>query len=108
LRTAVREAVKLDGRAETTLEVDALEAYSANDHASQLDARLEFLAAGETIAAAGLSERETRLVGLRASGYSYRESAGLTGQSRRTVERQLVRANRKLRNARSIGTESWR
>ena len=107
-RTAVREAQRLDRRAGTALHHDDPDAASTHDHASQVGGPLVLLAARETITAAGLSEREARLVGLRAVGYSYRESAQLTGQSVRTVERQLVRADRELRNARRAEREAWR
>ncbi len=43
-----------------------------------------------------LPERQRRLVWLQGLGFSYSEMAGVTGDSPRTVERQLVRARRKL------------
>jgi RNA polymerase sigma factor (sigma-70 family) len=46
---------------------------------------------------AGLSERKQRLLVLHAAGYSYAEIVALTGDSPRTVERQLLRGRRTLR-----------
>ncbi len=43
-----------------------------------------------------LPERQRRLVWLQGLGFSYAEMAGVTGDSLRTVERQLTRARRKL------------
>lgn len=43
-----------------------------------------------------LPERQRRLVWLQGLGFSYSEMAGVTGDSPRTVERQLLRAKRKL------------
>jgi RNA polymerase sigma factor (sigma-70 family) len=45
----------------------------------------------------GLTARERRLLGLQAFGFSYEEIAGLTGDSLRTVERQVLRGRAKLR-----------
>jgi RNA polymerase sigma factor (sigma-70 family) len=43
-----------------------------------------------------LPERQRRLVWLQGLGLSYREMAGETGMTRRTVERQLIRARSSL------------
>ena len=43
-----------------------------------------------------LPERQRRLVWLQGLGFSYSEMAGVTGDSPRTVERQLGRARQKL------------
>ena len=60
---------------------------------------LALIAASEQIRAARLRPREARVLGLRAAGYSRAEIAELTGESRRTIDRQLGRARRKLRDA---------
>ena len=52
---------------------------------------------GERFERARLTGRERRLLGLQAAGYSYREISRATGDTVRTVERQLWRARRKLR-----------
>lgn len=62
--------------------------------------RVELIVAGEAITQARLHPREARLVGLRAAGYNREEIVELTGDTYRTVDRQLVRAQRKLRHAR--------
>ncbi len=46
-----------------------------------------------------LPERQRRLVWLQGLGLSYREMAGETGMTRRTVERQLIRAHHSLAQA---------
>ena len=46
-----------------------------------------------------LPERQRRLVWLQGLGLSYREMAGETGMTRRTVERQLMRARSSLAKA---------
>jgi len=46
-----------------------------------------------------LPERQRRLVWLQGLGLSYREMAGETGMTRRTVERQLMRARSSLADA---------
>jgi RNA polymerase sigma factor (sigma-70 family) len=48
-----------------------------------------------------LPERQRRLVWLQGLGLSYREMAGETGMTRRTVERQLMRARSSLAEARA-------
>jgi RNA polymerase sigma factor (sigma-70 family) len=43
-----------------------------------------------------LPERQRRLMWLQGLGFSYSEMAGVTGDSERTIERQLMRARQKL------------
>ncbi|HWE10543.1 MAG TPA: sigma-70 family RNA polymerase sigma factor [Solirubrobacteraceae bacterium] len=96
--TAVREAVRLTrrGSREVFLEElldDTRELHElatapgpeeTADHRAQLDAvRL-------------LPERQQRLVWLQALGWSYTEMAEATGATTRTIDRQLVRARRRL------------
>jgi RNA polymerase sigma factor (sigma-70 family) len=99
VRTAVREAWKLNRRErrEASLEASA-------DGADELpiparlpgpEERLEFR---ERLAELELlSERQRRLVWLRAAGLSHLEMAAYTGDSVRTVERQIVRATHRMR-----------
>jgi DNA-directed RNA polymerase specialized sigma24 family protein len=100
-KTAIREAIKLDRRARRLVELDRLGEHPANDLGHELDRRLELLAAIQTIDEARLRPRERRLVALRGLGYSRRQMSELTGDSFRTLDRQLGRARRKLALARS-------
>jgi RNA polymerase sigma factor (sigma-70 family) len=103
--TAIREAIKLDRRARRLVEFDRLGEHPANEPRHELDHRLELLAAIQTIDGARLRPRERRLVALRGLGYSRRQMSELTGDSYRTLDRQLGRAQRKLHDARRTGAE---
>jgi RNA polymerase sigma factor (sigma-70 family) len=96
--TAVREAIKLDRRMSRTVGLDHAFDLAA-DPVLGPDGRLELIVAGEQIRAARLTPRGARVIGLRAAGYSRAEIAELTGESHRTIDRQLARARRKLRDA---------
>jgi len=54
-----------------------------------------------------LRPRERRLIALRGLGYSRRQMSELTGDSYRTVDRQLGRAQRKLALARHAHRVEW-
>jgi RNA polymerase sigma factor (sigma-70 family) len=102
LTVARREAIKLDQRARGADRLDgefasALQPADPHDHITVREAWLD---AAAVIAAAGLTARRLTLVGLRAAGLSYEEMAAATSTSLRTVERQLLRADRKLRTSR--------
>ena len=101
-RTAIREAIKLDRRAQRSCEL--VEAGDADvrhaDTGGHPDDRLELLAAREAVAAARLRTREAELLALQVAGYSYAETARVQKITTRTVERQLRRARSKLRDAR--------
>ena len=71
----------------------------APDPRSGPERSLELIAPAEQVRAAGLRPREARVLGLRVAGYSRDEIAELTGESHRTIDRQLGRAQRKLRDA---------
>ena len=58
---------------------------------ARLHARMRLRAVGEA-----LTERQRRLIALQAIGCSYAELAALTGDTPRTVDRQLARAKRRL------------
>ncbi len=107
LRTvAVREAVKLDrgDRRTRPLPVDehgvAIEPVDTRD---QLAARDMLAHAGAIIHAAGLSTRQREMISLQLSGLTYQQIAARTGDSPRTVERQILRARAKLTDARNAG-----
>jgi len=106
--TAIREAVRLDRRAKRTVSLERDELPSLVDRRQDLDHRVDVLFAREAIAAARLRPRESRLLGLRAGGYDRRSMTVLTGESERTVDRQLVRAQRKLAFARLAQKEAIR
>lgn len=95
--TAVREALKLQHRTGRLIDLDQL-AEVAADPMIRPERSLELIAAGEQIRAARLQAREARVLGLRVAGYRRDEIAELTGDSRRTIDRQLGRARRKLRD----------
>lgn len=106
--TAVREAIKLDRRGRRTmpLEYDGgydewmLEPPAPTD---TVGLRLEVLAARQAIDAAALSSRQRRLLALQVLGLSYDEIAAQTGDTLRTIERQLEQARTKLRKALHAG-----
>lgn len=101
MQTAVHEALRLarQGRHETSLEAlregaDGGEGWGPwlgedrTDEVVLRAARMQVLQR--------LAPRQQRLVWLRACGLSYREIAAATGDSPRTVERQLLRARARL------------
>jgi RNA polymerase sigma factor (sigma-70 family) len=97
VRVAVNEALKLlrHGAREVSLDALVEEVGSAPLAAPDLMEDLaERRAQLESIG--GLPARQQRLVWLQALGFSYAEMAGETGDSNRTVERQLLRAKRTL------------
>ncbi len=102
LTVAVREAVKLDqrGRRDRRLPAreDGVELEPVDERANPA-LWLETLAALEAIAAVGLTARQARIVALHAAGDTYESISEMLGLSARTVERQLLRARRKLRSA---------
>ena len=98
--TASREALKLLRRQRRELSLEEL-AERAPETPTRAQATVEELV--EQRARLGsiraLPERQQRLVWLQGLGLSYVEMAGYTGASTRTVERQLLRARRTLRDA---------
>jgi RNA polymerase sigma factor (sigma-70 family) len=98
VRTAMREAVKLMRRDRRELSLDALTDEAGDRPAPRtpalLDELVEQRARLEAIRI--LPERQQRLVWLQGLGLTYTEMAGQTGTTRRTVERQLLRAKRTL------------
>ena len=96
--TAVREAIELDRRTHRTVGLNKVDEVPADRFLGPAG-RLELIAAGEQIRAARLRLREARVLGLRVAGYSRGEIAKVTGDSHRTIDRQLARARRKLRDA---------
>jgi RNA polymerase sigma factor (sigma-70 family) len=100
-KTAIREARRLRDHEERCLSLDAvielagdamvLGESPAADELTERRARLQ--------AVRELPERQQKLVWLRALGMNYVEIAVQTGDTTRTVERQLQKARRSLRAA---------
>jgi RNA polymerase sigma factor (sigma-70 family) len=98
-QTAVHEAFKLVRRDSRELSLEA-EVESAGDAAVRLRAPApdELVVARERLAQVGLlPERQQRLLWLQGLGLTYSEMAMRTGATRRTVERQVLRARHKVR-----------
>jgi RNA polymerase sigma factor (sigma-70 family) len=100
-QTAVREARRLCGREDQFLSLEAVFEL-AGDAAvlGEVPAPDEVTERRERIRAVGeLPPRQQRIVWLQAVGLNYVEMAAQTGSTTRTVERQLERARRTLREA---------
>jgi RNA polymerase sigma factor (sigma-70 family) len=110
VRVAVREAIKSVGRERREWSLEALLEQGGGSAAGGsvdtgmplptpelIEDLVEQKNRLESIRA--LPERQRRLVWLQGLGLSYREMAGETGMTRRTVERQLIRARSSLAEA---------
>ncbi|HEY3727489.1 MAG TPA: sigma-70 family RNA polymerase sigma factor [Solirubrobacteraceae bacterium] len=95
--TAVREVFKLTRNGCRELSLDELAEHPRAPVVPSVSELAEQRARLDTIRA--LPERQQRLVWLQGLGLSYDEMAGYTGATPRTVERQLLRAKRALREA---------
>jgi len=95
-RTGTREAVRLDRRARRDGEL----ADESLGLTLSIEAHLDVLAARDAVADARLRQREAEILAAHVAGYSYVEIAEAKGLTPRTVERQLLRAKRRLRDAR--------
>lgn len=101
ITTASREALKLIRRCDRELSLDQMAERDREpaqplwaggpEEIVELRSQLDLIRA--------LPQRQQRLVWLQGLGLSYAEMAGYTGESPRTVERQLLRAKRALRSA---------
>jgi RNA polymerase sigma factor (sigma-70 family) len=90
LTTASREALKLLRRSAREFPLDQLH----EPHRIGPEQIVEFR---ERLGQIGtLPRRQQRLIWLQALGLSYAEMAGYTGDTRRTIERQVLRARRSL------------
>jgi RNA polymerase sigma factor (sigma-70 family) len=96
--TAEREAVKLARRDGHELSLDAeLERTGELPFPSAAPGPPELLELRDRLAEVGrLPERQQRLIWMHAAGLTYVEIAESTGDTRRTVERQLLRAKGRL------------
>jgi RNA polymerase sigma factor (sigma-70 family) len=79
----------LDEAVERQGDAAVLDTSPAADEICELTERLEGIRA--------LSHRQQQMLWLHGLGYTYREIAATTGCTKRTVERQLLRAKRKMR-----------
>ncbi len=102
--TAVREAMQLHRRTARAVSLEQV-AEVAADPMLGPEGRLELIIATEQVRAAGLRPREAQVLGLRVARYSRRQMAELTGDSHRSVDRQLARAQRRLADARRSSAE---
>jgi RNA polymerase sigma factor (sigma-70 family) len=94
VRVAAREALRLMDLGERDRPLEELEADGCGRAPDLIEAFADRQVRLRAIDR--LPERQQRLVWLQGLGFSYSEMAGVTGDSPRTVERQLVRARRKL------------
>lgn len=100
--TAVRQAYKLTRREhrELSLEHHAEQHHEAGDPTRRADPARTAELHAELARLDALPERQRRLVWLQAVGLTYAEIAARSGDSQRTVERQLLRARQTLANTR--------
>jgi RNA polymerase sigma factor (sigma-70 family) len=98
VRTAAREAVKQIRRQRRDVSLEALlEAAGDEFEPCGTQTFAELIDRRDRLAAIhALPERQRRLIWLQGLGLSYREMARETGATERTVERQLMRARRRL------------
>ncbi|HWF73145.1 MAG TPA: sigma-70 family RNA polymerase sigma factor [Solirubrobacteraceae bacterium] len=96
--TATREAFKLSRRDRRELSLDAeLERSGELTFPSAAPGPAEIVELRDRLGEVGrLSERQQRLVWMQAAGLTYVEMADRTGDTLRTVERQLLRAKGRL------------
>ena len=94
--TATREALRLLGRSGRDVSLDVLaDAPIATDGARDPEQIAELR--GRLTALRSLTERQRRLIWLQGLGFSYDEMAARESATRRTVERQVLRARKRLR-----------
>lgn len=100
--TAQRRAIKLARREqrELSLEQQVEQNHEPLDPAAYADPAQATHWRSELDRLATLSQRQRRLVWLQAVGLTYTEIAARTGDSERTVQRQLLRARRTLKTTR--------
>ncbi len=96
---AVREAVKLERVDRRTRPLAARRVRPQARPGEELAAHDLLAHAAAIIQEAGLTARQLQMVSLQLWGLSYEQIAVHTGDSRRTVERQILRARAKLAEA---------
>lgn len=96
--TATREALRLVGRTQCEVSLDALaEAPVSADAARGPEAIAELR--GRLVELRALTARQRRLIWLQGLGFTYDEMAAREQATLRTVERQVLRARKRLRTA---------
>jgi RNA polymerase sigma factor (sigma-70 family) len=105
LKVAIRKALKLNLQSRRTRSLDADphsdDRLELSDERRDLRLRIDVLDAMAAVAEANLTARQREILALQVVGFGYDEIASITGDTIRTVERQLLRAREKLRRARS-------
>ncbi len=97
LTVAVHEALRLIARQRRDVSLQALDAEEPSAALRAPDLLDEIAdSRARLLTLRGLPERQQRLLWLQGLGFSYTEIAERTGDSQRTVERQLHRARRTL------------
>jgi RNA polymerase sigma factor (sigma-70 family) len=104
VKTAVREALKLIRHAGRELSLEAALERAEDPLSASPHELLEYRARLAELD--DLPERQQRLLWLHAAGLSYAEMAAHEGCTRRTVERQLLRARRRVREGGSPSASS--
>jgi RNA polymerase sigma factor (sigma-70 family) len=98
VHTAIHDAYKLSHRETRDLSLDVPTPATETSSTATNSDPVKHAEHRERLALTRqLREREQRLLWMQASGLSYTEIAAATGDSRRTVERQLLRAHAQLR-----------
>ena len=103
LRTvAVHEAYRLCQADRRAARLDVLDADGRSRGGELIEdpracVERQFAARAALERLAELSPRQRRLLGLQVAGFTYRETAAITGDSVRTVDRQLRRAHARVR-----------
>jgi RNA polymerase sigma factor (sigma-70 family) len=98
VHTAIHDAYKLSNRETRDLSLDAPTPATETPSTATNSDPVKNAEHRERLALTQqLREREQRLLWMQASGLSYTEIAAATGDSKRTVERQLLRAHAELR-----------
>jgi RNA polymerase sigma factor (sigma-70 family) len=102
--TATREALRIIRAGRRLVPLDETdEPVLLDDHRASAAEPDRVLELSEKLAEVrALPPRQQRIVWLQGLGYEYTEIAAVTGESRRTVERQLSRARQRLTRLRDI------
>ncbi len=103
---ATREALRLDRRWRAVAPLPVGEDGGERELPSPVDeiaSRERWIDSAATLHTAGLSDRQRRMVALQAAGHSYQSIAQQTAATPLTVQRQLLRAHKRIRHAREGG-----